>query len=273
MDLGEILSAVIRFSFFLIFRSRILWGILAGLVFMLVFSWAGFTFSGRQPQTVALDLGLSFARFFSAVFGVLLTQELIAKEVERRYFFTSLTYPCSRSIFLFGRFVAAYLLTLAVLFVMLLALAAAVYLFGFEYGQKSPVNVGGALLILSAFYAVDLFVVLAFSTALAVVASVPGLVLILSVGFIVIARSWSTVLRLLHDEGSRAIFTEQYREGFSWLRYVLPDLGGLDVRAISLYDNLSLMPSGIGEILMGAMAYGIFFLAIAGLRFEHRQFN
>lgn len=267
------MGAVIRFSLLLIFRSRILWGALAGVVFMLGLAWVGFTFSGRQPQVVALDLGLSFIRFFVAIFGVLLIQELVAKETERRYVFTSLTYPCVRSTFLIGRFLAVYVLSLATLVAMMAALAVVVHLFGFEYGQKTPVNVGGLLLLVSAFVATDVFVVLAFSTLLAVVASVPGLVLLLSAGFMIVARGWSAILSLLQSEGADLGFSEQYREGVSWLRYLLPDLGGLDVRAVALYDDIALLPAGSGDILLASLAYGFFLLAIACLRFERRQFN
>lgn len=268
-----ILIATVKFALLLVYRSRILWGAVVGLVFMLGFSWVGFTFSGRQPQTVALDLGLSFIRFFVAVFGILLIQELVAKEAERRLVFTSLTYPCVRTVFLLGRFLAIYFLTVFILLTMFLALAVAVHLFGFEYGQKTPVNVTELLLLVSAFYAVDFFVILAFSTLLAVIVTVPGLVLLLSVGFMILARGWSAVMSLLLAEGADMGFSEQYRESVSWLRYLLPDLGGLDVRAIALYDKLALLPAQAESLLLAALAYALLLLAVACLRFELRQFN
>ena len=261
-----------RFALLLAYRSKVLITVGLGTVFLLAFAWIGFQFSGRQPQTVALDMGLSFLRFFIPVLGVLYVQELIAKEIERRLIFSSLTYPRSRTAFLLGRFSAVVVLFGGTLLVMTYILALWVRFLGMAYEQGTPVNLGGLLLLVGAFNVVDFLTVVAFATVLAVLATVPNLVLLVSVGFMVVARSLSGVIRLLHDDEAILTSTEQYRSGLAWLRYVLPDLGGLDIRVAALYDKAELIPAEAGWLLAMALAYSLLLLAIACWRFERRQF-
>lgn len=262
-----------RFALLLAYRSRVLLTVGLGTVFLLAFAWVGFQFSGRQPQTVALDMGLSFIRLFVPILGILYVQELVAKEIERRLIFSSLTYPRSRTTFLLGRFAAVAVLLGAVILLMTFVLAQWVRLLGLAYDQGTPVNLSGLLLLVTVFNAVDFLVIVAFSTVLAVVATVPNLVFLVSIGFMVVARSLSGVIRLLYEDDSVMVYAEQYRSNLTWLRYILPDLGSLDIRAAALYDKVGLIPSESGWLLVMALAYASMLLVIACLRFERRQFG
>src|SRR5258705_4396399 len=61
-------------------------------------------FSGRQPNTVALDVGISGIRFIALLMVVFWCQELVAREVERKTVFFALAYPVPRSLYLIGRY-------------------------------------------------------------------------------------------------------------------------------------------------------------------------
>ncbi|HJW23829.1 MAG TPA: ABC transporter permease subunit [Rhodocyclaceae bacterium] len=262
-----------RFALLLAYRSRVLLTIGLGMVFLLAFAWVGFQFSGRQPQTVALDMGLSFLRVFIPVLGILYVQELVAKEIERRLIFSSLTYPRSRTGFLLGRFAAVIMLLGIALLAMTFALALWVKVLGAAYEQGTPINTGALLFLVSTFNVVDFLVITAFATVLAVLATVPNLVLLVSTGFMVVARSLSGVIRLLHEDETIMVSAEQYRANLAWLRYILPDLGSLDIRAAALYDKAALIPAEGGWLLVMALAYAAVLLAIACWRFERRQFG
>lgn len=262
-----------RFALLVAYRSRILLTVGLGAVFLLAFAWVGFQFSGRQPQTVALDMGLSFLRLFIPVLGILYIQELVAKEIERRLILSSLTYPRSRTAFLLGRFAAVGVLLAAALFALTLILAVWVRTLGLAYDQGTPPNLGGLLLLTSAFNVVDFLVIAAFATMLAVLATVPNLVLLVSVGFMVVARSLSGVIRLLHEDDTIMRSAVEYRSNLAWLRYILPDLGSLDIRAAALYDKAVLIPAEAGWLVAMAIAYGLALLAIACWCFERRQFG
>lgn len=53
-------------------------------LFLMGVAYLSASFSPRQPQTVALDVGFSFLRIVLVLLGLFWVQELIAREVERR---------------------------------------------------------------------------------------------------------------------------------------------------------------------------------------------
>nr|WP_256206561.1 ABC transporter permease subunit [Pseudomonas sp. BAY1663] len=85
-------------------------------------------FSGRQPATVALDIGLSVIRLLLPLVLILMVQELVSREFDRRYFLNTLTYPCPRHSLLLGRFIAIATLILGLLLLLAGALAVLVWL-------------------------------------------------------------------------------------------------------------------------------------------------
>jgi Cu-processing system permease protein len=80
------------------------------------------SFSPRQPQTVALDVGLSGLRITLILFSLFWVQELVAREIERRTVLFALTYPVARGRYIVGRYlgVLGLLALAAVLLGMLL---------------------------------------------------------------------------------------------------------------------------------------------------------
>lgn len=261
-----------RYVLLLAYRSRLLTTLLLGLAVMLAMAWLGYQFSGRQPQTVALDLGISFIRLFVPVIGVLQVQEFIAKEIERKLIFTSLTYPRSRSRFLLARVAAIFFLCLLTMVVMVSVLAGLVSLLGGAYQQGTPVNLRGLLALATLFSLADVLVILAFATLLAVIATVPNLVLLVSLGFMLVARSLSQVIQLLYADRELVTANEQYRQGLESLRYLLPDLGLLDVRQAALYDQAALLPDPLWPLVVMPLAYVLLLLALACWKFDRRQF-
>lgn len=230
-------------------------------------------FSGRQPATMALDVGLSVIRLALPLLIVLLAQELFSREFDRRYYLNSLTYPRARTQFLFGRIAAIYLLTLVVLALLALVLAGLTTLISQGYTQATPVSLGGPYLLTLLFFAIDLLVLTAVSTLLALVAVTPSFVLIGSYGFLLIARSYSAVISLLAHEKGLVSNAEQYQGGLMVLNYLLPDLGALDIRAIALYDKPDLLPLDWPFIVIGALAYAIALLALSSWLIRRKHFN
>lgn len=257
----------------LAYRSRMLATVALGMAAMLLIAWLGYQFSGRQPQTVALDLGISFIRVFVPVLGVLQIQDFVAREVERRLIFTSLTYPRSRSIFLLARYAAVLFLTAVTMIIFTAVLAILVKSLGGTYQQGTPVNLGGQLATSTLFSIGDAMVVIAFATFLAVVATVPNLVFLVSIGFMVVARSLSGVIQLLYADNTLVTAAEHYRAGLEWLRYLVPDLGMLDLRRAALYDQAGLLPDPLWPLIGMPLAYAVLLLALGCWKFERRQFS
>lgn len=251
------------------YLSTSLWLLLAvlGLAIM-----AG-QFSGRQPATVALDVGLSVMRLALPLLIILLVQELISREFDRRYILSSLTYPRPRHRLLLGRVATVLLLSSILLLIMGVALAGIVSQIGMGYEQKTPISLGTEYWITLVFIAIDLFVITSIATLIAVVAATPSFVLIGTLGFMLIARSYSSIIALLQRERYLLDNTDQYQQSLAMLHYLLPDLGALDMRMITLYDKLELLPAEWPENLIATVAYGVTLLAMALFFLHRKQFN
>ena len=115
-------------------------------------------FSGRQPATVGLDVGLSLIRLALPVLTVLLLQELVCREFDRKLYLSSLTYPRPRHSFLFGRVAAIAVLLLGLLAILAALLAGLTTWIGHGYAQATPPDLGLPYLVTIVFIALDLLV-------------------------------------------------------------------------------------------------------------------
>jgi Cu-processing system permease protein len=233
-------------------------------------------FSARQPATVAMDVGFSFIRFTLPLLAVLLVQELIGREFDRRYCFTSLTYPRSRNLWLFGRFAAVLTIILLMLVLMAGLMAVLVDFVSKGYSQGTLPGLGGPYVLALGFLWLDLFVVAAFSLLLAVFATTPAFVLIGSAGFVLIARSYAAIVELLKQDGnlvSNIANPEAYRGTIGLLDFVVPDLGALDVRACALYNTLQFIPTQWPLHVLAVLAYALGLLALASWRLKRRDID
>lgn len=253
-------------------RARYLWLAGCSLLVLALAVLLAAQFSGRQPATVALDIGLSVMRLLLPLVLVLMTQELLSREFDRRYFLNSLTYPRPRHKLLLGRFLAVAALTLGLLLAMALLLALLVGLVGQEYVQASPVALDHHYLVSIAFVAVDLLLLTALACLLAVVASTPSFVLIGTFGFMLVARSFAAIVELLTRNALVVGDAEIYRAGLGLLGYLLPDLGALDVRMVALYGRMDFLPVDWPWLLLSSLAYIVALLALAVWALQRKRF-
>lgn len=230
-------------------------------------------FSGRQPATVALDVGLSAMRLLVPFLIIQLSQELVSREFDRRYYLNTLAYPRPRYQMLLARFAATLTLTYMVMIFMSILLAWISAMVAEGYEQLTPVDLGLPYWITIAFISVDFFVLIAMSTLLATVASTPSFVLIGTLGFMIVTRSYSNVINLLENNRFLLENTELYQNSLNTLHYLLPDLGALDVRMISLYGKVELLPSEWTAILASNIFYGLALIAITLFIFQRKQFS
>lgn len=195
-----LLPADFRTGLRLLLRARFV--VLGGwaLAAIVLGAYAASLFSGRQPATVGLDLGLSLIRLCLPIIGVLMLQELISREFERKLFHSTLTYPRPRHHFLLGRLAALGVSLALLLLVLAGALAALTHWISTDYAQTTRVALGLHYWITVGFILLDLYVILSLGALLAVVASTPSFILIGTLGFMLVARSFSTVITLLQRQ-------------------------------------------------------------------------
>lgn len=230
-------------------------------------------FGGRQPATVALDVGISAIRLMVPFLIVLVVQELLSREFDRRYYLNSLTYPRPRSGLLLGRFAAVAILVLGLLLVLGGVQIGLVCFISAGYSQATPVDLGWPYLVVSAFIAVDFFVLTALAVFLSVVASTPNFVLIGTIGFMLVARSYGYIVDLLNNELGLVGDPESYRSGLGALGYLLPDLGALDMRALALYGEWGFLPVDWSWLLISSFGYIVALVALALFALQRKRFS
>ncbi|HEX5392697.1 MAG TPA: hypothetical protein VFW68_05445 [Rhodocyclaceae bacterium] len=261
-----------RLSILLMVRSR-LWRVAATLCALVAFiAVLAAEFSPRQPATVALDVGLSFIRLAVPFVALLNIQDLLSREIERRLILTSLTFPRSRSSFLLARYGAVVVTSIVMTILLCVVLAAVVSFVGKDYDQSTKVDLGLPYVLTIFYLLLDVAVVAAFGVALATISTTPNLVFLGGIGFMVAARSASTIIHLLQREENIVKGGEWYRVGLESVMWAIPDLGALDIRPITLYGKWELLPSHPFALVLMALAYSALLLLLGCIRFERRQF-
>lgn len=263
--------ALIRMGLLAGFRSRLpllLFG-MALLVLSLALMAAGF--SGRQGLTVGLDVGMSGLRLMALLLSLLLCQELLLKDVERKTLYFLLAYPYSRQQFLLARFATIALLSTLIVLVLALALYLLVLWGGFK--QLYSPAVDSRYWLVMAGVLLDLLVVQAFAVLLCTFSTTPFLPLVLGGAFALAARGLGPVIDYLRSEYMEG--SEQARllgplleHSFVWL----PDLSRLDWRPYMLYA-LPVDWQGVGLASLMAGAYVVVLLGLAVIIFDKRNFT
>lgn len=230
-------------------------------------------FSGRQPATVALDVGISTIRLTLPLITVLLVQELFSREFDRRYFLTSLTYPRARYKMFLGRLASSFLLVTLLLAAMALLLALLVSIIESSYEQATPVALNRYYIVTMVFILLDLFTILSLASLLAVTASTPSFVLIGTLGFTIVARSYSAILLLLAQQQGIVMNPAAYKESIGLLTYLVPDLGVLDVRAMALYGTSYFLPINWTEDVIRILTFSFGLVGLSILALQRKQFN
>lgn len=264
----QFVLAVVRSGF----RSRSFHGVLVFGVLLVAVAYLAASFSPRQPQTVALDVGLSGIRFSLVLFALFWVQDFLSKEVERKTVLFSLTYPVSRGVYLAGRlFGIVVLLTLSALLLAMLLLLA-VLLAGGGFEQDFPPALGLAYWMTILGLLVSVIVVASFAFLVAALSTVALLPLATGVAFAIAAQSLGPVAQYLASgaDGQDALVA-RFRPMIEVIRWVLPDLSRLDWRSWTLYA----MPPEGGEIAAAlgmALAYIALLYLLALMTFRRREF-
>lgn len=257
----------------LAYKAKFVWMAAGILLVVALATQLSAYFSGRQSATVALDVGFSTIRLLVPLLIVLLVQELLSREFDKRYYLSSLTYPRARSSLLLGRFAAVLVLVLGVLLALGLLQIGQMHFIGDVYPQATPVALGQPYLVVIAFMALDLLVLTALATLLAVMASTPSFVLVGTFGFMLVARSYSAIVELLSRDAGLVSNTEGYRASLGMLSYLLPDLGALDLRMLALYGRPEFLPADWPWLLLSSLGYVIALLALAVWALQRKRFS
>lgn len=244
---------------------------LAVVVVLLASSLLAASFSGRQPLTVALDVGFSGMRITLLLMALFWVQELFTRDIERKTLYFVLAYPISRTGYLFARFGAAALLCGLAVVVVGGLLWVSVALFDSGYAQPRPpaFDLRFALVLWGIW--LDLLVILAVAFLLSSVATTPFLPMLLGVAFGLAARGLGPTFDYLrHNQHANPDQVRWFGPLLEYVYALLPDLSRLDWRPWVLYDISQDLGAAATASLM-AVAYTALALTVAGMIFSRRN--
>lgn len=231
------------------------------------------TFSGRQPLTVGLDVGLSGLRIILLLMVLIWVQDLLARDIERKTLYFMLAYPYTRAQFLLARFASLAVLSGMATVLLGGGLLLVLTWFGSDYKQLSPPAFDERYVLMLFAVWLDLLVVQAFAILLCSLSTTPFLPFLLGLAFALAARGLGPTLDYLRREAAGD--PEQARWFAPMLEYAytwLPDLSRLDLRPLALY-SLPVDGVAIGFAVLMALAYVALLLSVAALVFQRRDFT
>lgn len=255
------------------FRGKAFLGLFILGVALVGLAYLSASFSPRQPRTVALDVGLSGLRFSLVLFAIVLVQELVGREIDRRSVVLTLSYPVSRSAYLFGRYLGVLGLTAAAATILGLLLWIVVLLAGLNYEQQFRVELGWPYWIAVFGVWLDVAVVTAFSFWITSLSTIAMLPLALSALFAIAGKALGPMADYLAKGASgQDELVASYTPLLDVIRWLLPDLSRLDWRVWPMYGS---SPDGlsIGLALLMALAYIVTMIGLSIHFFGKREFS
>jgi ABC-type transport system involved in multi-copper enzyme maturation permease subunit len=253
-------------------RSRSIQSILILGTMLVGVAYLSASFSPRQPQTVALDVGLSGLRITLILFSLFWVQELVAREIERRTVLFALTYPVARGHYIIGRYLGVLALIALATVLLGMFLWLVVLTLGKGYAQGFPVVLGLPYWSTVAGLWVDAAVVTAFAVWVATFSTVPMLPLALGLAFAVGGKSLGAVAEYLSKGADGDQTVMRLAPIIDAIQWVLPDLSRLDWRNWPMY-GLAPDDQAVGLGLTLAASYAALLLTLAVMTFTRRDFE
>jgi ABC-type transport system involved in multi-copper enzyme maturation permease subunit len=250
-----------------IFRDRVFQGILtAALLFLVIPSIA--TLSMRQVTELSIILSLSLVSFVMLLLAVFLGGTSLWKDIERRYTFSVLSLPVTRSNYLFGRFAGiAVFLFLAAL--VLGAAALLVVLFVSRgYPPDRPVA-WGAIIAAVGFDALKYIFLVAFAVLFSSVSTSFFLPIFGTIAIFLVGGATQQVYDYVHSQAGQTL-APLVRQLATALYYALPNFSAFDLKVNAIY---ALPPDYRGLLLTTGyfVVYSTFVLVAAAAIFSRRE--
>lgn len=239
-------------------RGRAVLGIFLLGICLLAFSYVAADFSPRQPQAVALDVGLSFLRFNLVLLAVVWIQDLVGKEFERKTVLMSFAYPVGRQVYIVGRYFGVLLLLALATVILGMFLGWVVRVSAHNYVQSQPVTLGLPFMLTLVGLYVDVAVVAAFALCIASLSTVTMLPLAMGGMFAIAARSLGPVLDYLrHGAEGDAQMAQRFGPVLDVVQWLVPDLSRLDWRVWPMYQLSIPVSTMLWSLAMAAAYIGL----------------
>ena len=251
-----------------IFRDRVFQGIMA-LAVLFLFIPSAASLSMRQVTELSITLSLSLISFILLLLSVFLGATSIWKDMERRYTFSVLSLPISRSSYMLGRFLGLALflvLTSTVLggvSMLVIKVASGIY------PSDRPI-VWGWLVLAVLFATLKYILLIAVAMLLSAVSTSFFLPVFGTIGVFLASGITQQVYEFVHSPTAEKALSPLLKSVASAVYYLLPNLSGFDLKVNAIY---SIAPDlqGLGLTAGYFVAYTAILLGGAALLFNRRE--
>lgn len=262
------MAAIIQLTLKGIFRDRVFQGIMAlSVLFILIPSAA--SLSMRQMTELTTTLSLSLISFIMMLLAVFLGATSIWKDIDRRYTFSVLSLPISRSKYVWGRFLGIamfMLMTACFLGIMaLFAIKAATY----GYPPNRPVA-WDTVIVTIMFDALKYILVVATAMLLATVSTSFFLPVFGAISAFLAGTATQAVYDYLQTQSAQASISVVVRKAAVVLYYILPNLSGFDLKVNAIYA-IPLNVQGLVLTLIYFAVYTLILMSVASFLFARRE--
>lgn len=238
-----------------IFRDRIFQGIMA-LAVLLLFIPSIASLSMRQVTELSITLSLSLISFILLLLAVFLGATSIWKDIERRYTFSVLSLPMSRTTYLLGRFlgIALFMLLTALLLGGIAMLS--IKMASLIYPPARPL-LWSAIVVTIILDALKYTLVVAVAMLLATVSTSFFLPVFGSICMYLAGTITQQVYDYLQTPAAQAAVPGVVRKSAVILYYLLPNLSSFDLKVNAIY--------AIPLNVQGIMLTTIYFVVYTGI--------
>lgn len=242
-------------------------------VVLIAFAYLAASFSPRQPQTIALDIGLSAVRFTLVLLALFWVQDLFTREIDRKIILHSLALPVSRASFFVGRILAIVVLAAISAVILGLCLTVAVLLANPAYDQEFAVSLGLPFWLAMLGIVIDVAVVSSVAAAVAMISTVPVLPLAIGAAFAVGGKALgASVDYLARGADGDAAFVERMGHWVDLVGWLIPDLSRLDWRQWPVYGAEPGLEFLAWSVVM-AVSYAAIAIVLGVRALQKREFS
>lgn len=262
------MTEVIRITLKGIFRDRVFQGIMA-LGAMIFFIPSAASLSMRQVTELSINLSLSLISFIMLLLSVFLGATSIWKDIERRYTFSVLSLPISRTAYVVGRFCGIALFLLLTSLLLGCATLVAVKCASFIYPPFRPVA-WDTLMLSILFDALKYILLVAVAMFFSTISTSFFLPIFGTISIFLVGTITQQVYDYLHTAAAQKAVTPFIKMVALGLYYLLPNLDSFDLKLNAIY-SLPLNINGLLLTLLYFMAYTGILLAGGAVIFGKRE--
>jgi ABC-type transport system involved in multi-copper enzyme maturation permease subunit len=225
--------------------------------------------SMRQATELTITLTLSLISFILLLLAVFLGATSIWKDIERRYTFSVLSLPISRTTYLIGKFLGvALFILLTALFLGVFAVIA-IKSASYGYPPSRPL-VWSTIVVAIVFDAFKYIIIAAVSILLSTVSSSFFLPIFGAISTYFAGTVTQEVYDYLHTPSAQTAVVGFVRKVALSLYYILPNLGSFNLKANAIY-SIPINLLGITLTLCYFIVYVSIVISIAALLFNKKD--